>query len=269
MKKKPALCVLFLLASIGADRASGQAPGETFSDALEAGGQGPEMVVVPAGSFEMGCVSGEACYEDEMPVHAVTIARPFAVSKYEITFEDYDRFTGPDGVDDEGWGRGRRPVVNVSWEDAKEYTAWLSSQTGQAYRLLTEAEWEYAARAGSTTQFAWGSHIGEERANCGGCATEWDFFQTAPAGSFAPNSFGLHDVHGNVWEWVEDCWNHDYSGAPSNGEAWLSGDCSRRISRGGSYDDFHYDLRSAVRFANAPGESNKSLGFRVARAVTP
>lgn len=267
MRTTLAMCALAALALIHAEPGAGQGPGESFSDALKDGGQGPEMVVIPAGSFEMGCVSGQECYEDEMPVHTVTIARPFAVSKYEITFEDFDRHTAPNEVDDAGWGRGRRPAVNVSWNDAKHYVAWLSSQTGQFYRLLSEAEWEYVARAGSTRQFTWGSEIGEENANCGGCATEWDFFQTSPAGSFAPNAFGLHDMHGNVWEWVEDCWNQNYEGAPSNGSAWLSGDCSQRILRGGSYDDFHYDLRSAVRFTNAPGDHNKSLGFRVARAI--
>ena len=269
IRKMLALALPGAFGIVLAGAAAGQEPGETFADALESGGQGPEMVVVPAGSFEMGCVSGEECYDDELPVHTVTISQAFAVARYEITFEDYGRFTSPNEVNDEGWGRGRRPVVNVSWNDAKEYVAWLSSQTGQAYRLLSEAEWEYVARAGSTRQFTWGSHIGEENANCGGCATEWDFFQTAPAGSFAPNAFGLHDVHGNVWEWVEDCWNENYEGAPSDGSAWLSGDCSRRILRGGSYDDFHYDLRSAVRFTNAPGERTKSLGFRVARTLEP
>lgn len=255
------------MAMSGADAAAAQEPEAAFSDAMRDGDRGPEMVVIPAGSFEMGCVSGEECYDDELPVHTVTISRPFAVSRYEITFEDYDRFGGANQVDDEGWGRGRQPVVNVSWHDAKEYVAWLSSQTGQTYRLLTEAEWEYVARAGSTTQFTWGSQIGQENASCGGCATEWDFYQPAPVGSFAPNAFGLHDMHGNVWEWVEDCWNENYEDAPSDGNAWLSGDCSRRILRGGSYDDFHYDLRSAVRFANAPDDHTRSLGFRVARTL--
>ena len=131
-------------------------PGDTFTDALRGGGRGPEMVVIPAGSFRMGCVTGLDCFDTEKPVHTVTIPQPFAVSKYEITFEDYDRFTYPSKVDDEGWGRGRRPVINVSWNDAKEYVAWLSSQTGQRYRLLTEAEWEYAARAGSKSLYSWG-----------------------------------------------------------------------------------------------------------------
>ncbi len=269
MKKVSALCALTAFAMILAEMAAGQEPGDTFSEDLQAGGRGPEMVVIPAGKFEMGCVSGQECYEDEMPVHSVTISQPFAVSKYEITFEDYDRFTHPIEVDDEGWGRGRQPIMNVSWNDAREYVAWLSSQTGQTYRLLTEAEWEYAARAGSTTQFSWGNEIGQERANCGGCSTQWDFVQTAPVGSFAANPFGLHEMHGNVWEWVEDCWNDSYSGAPANGDAWLSGDCSQRILRGGSYDDFPYDLRSAIRVGNAAGDRSSSLGFRVARTLTP
>ena len=164
-------------------------------------------------------------------------------------------------VDDEGWGRGRQPIMNVSWNDAREYVAWLSSQTGHTYRLLTEAEWEYAARAGSATQFSWGNEIGQERANCGGCSTQWDFVQTAPVGSFAANAFGLHEMHGNVWEWVEDCWNGSYSGAPANGDAWLSGDCSQRILRGGSYDDFPYDLRSAIRVGNAAGYPQQQPRF--------
>ena len=269
MKKMLALCALIAPAMILADLAAGQEPGSTFSDVLIAGGRGPEMVVIPAGNFRMGCVSGQECYDDEKPVHEVTIPQTFAVSKYEITFEDYGRFTDPEKVEDEGWGRERRPIINVSWNDAKKYVAWLSSQTGQTYRLLTEAEWEYAARAGSRSQFTWGNEIGQGRANCGGCTTQWDFVQTAPAGSFAANAFGLHEMHGNVWEWVEDCWNGNYSGAPANGDAWLSGDCSQRILRGGSYDDFPYDLRSAVRFASDAGERSSSLGLRVARTLGP
>ena len=269
MKKMLALCALAAYLLTAARVSEGQETGETFSDALSGGGAGPEMVVLPAGSFEMGCVSGEECYDDELPVHAVTISQPFAVSKYEITFEDYDLFAGPDAADDAGWGRGRRPAVNVSWNDAKEYVAWLSSQTGQTYRLLTEAEWEYAARAGSTTQFSWGSEMGYGRANCGGCGNEWDFVQSAPAGSFEANAFGLHDMHGNVWEWVEDCWNAGYADAPSNADARLGGDCSQRVLRGGSWHDFPYDLRSAVRFAAAAGESGDSHGFRVARTIAP
>ena len=168
------------------------------------------MVVIPAGRFRMGCVSGQDCGGDrEFPVHEVTIPQAFAVSKYEVTFEDYDRFTYPNRVDDEGWGRGRRPVINVSWSDAQEYVAWLSRQTGQTYRLLSEAEWEYVARAGSSSLYSWGNDIGSNRANCadldefGTCGDQWEY--TAPVGSFPANAFGVHDMHGNVTEWVEDC----------------------------------------------------------------
>ena len=250
------------------ERASPQ-PGDVFSDALRAGGQGPEMVVIPAGSFRMGCVSGLDCDDDEKPVHTVTIAQPFAVSKYEVTFEDYDRFTYPNKVDDEGWGRGRRPIINVTWNDAKEYVAWLSSQTGQTYRLLAEAEWEYAARAGSTTKYSWGNDIGRNRANCNGCGSQWDDSRTAPVGSFGANAFGLHDMHGNVYEWVEDCWNDSYSGAPSNGDAWLRGNCERRVLRGGSWGFLPWYLRSANRSRGASGLRFDDVGFRVARTLTP
>ena len=244
-------------------------PGESFADPLSSGGQGPEMVVVPAGGFSMGCVSGLDCYDDEKPVREVTISQPFAVSKYEITFEDYDRFSAPDAVDDEGWGRGRLPVMKVSWNDAREYVAWLSVQTGESYRLLSEAEWEYVARAGSATKYSWGNSIGSNRANCYGCGSQWDYEQTAPAGSFEPNAFGLYDVHGNVYEWVEDCWNGSYEGAPADGSAWTGGDCERRVVRGGAWDDFPDDLRIALRVGTPADRSDGYYGFRVARTLGP
>ncbi len=244
-------------------------PGESFADPLSSGGQGPEMVVVPAGGFSMGCVSGLDCYDDEKPVREVTISQPFAVSKYEITFEDYDRFSAPDAVDDEGWGRGRLPVMRVSWNDASDYVAWLAVQTGESYRLLSEAEWEYVARAGSATKYSWGNSIGSNRANCYGCGSQWDYEQTAPAGSFEPNAFGLYDVHGNVYEWVEDCWNGSYEGAPADGSAWLDGDCERRVVRGGAWDDFPDDLRIALRVGAPADRSDGYYGFRVARTLDP
>ena len=138
-------------------------------------------------------------------------------------------------VADEGWGRGDRPVINVSWDDAQAFVGWLSQETGESYRLPSEAEWEYAARAGTETRYSWGDEIGTNRANCDGCGSQWDDRQTAPVGSFPPNPFGLHDMHGNVGEWVEDCWNDSYRSAPADGIAWLSGDCDRRLSRGGSW----------------------------------
>ena len=164
----------------------------------------------------MGCVSGQNCADDEHPVHTVRV-ESFELSKYEVKFEEYDRFTAATGrnpAGDSGWGRGRRPVIRVSWEDAVAYTRWLSEQTGERYRLPSEAEWEYAARAGSVTKYSWGNEIGHSRANCDGCGSQWDDRQTAPVGSFGPNGWGLHDMHGNVWEWVQDCWNGSYRRSP-------------------------------------------------------
>ena len=133
------------------------------------------------------------------------------------------------------WGRGNRPAIDVSWHEAQAYVAWLSEKTGKRCRLLSESEWEYAARAGAATRYSWGDGIGRNRANCSGCGSRWDDRQTAPVGSFAANGFGLHDMHGNVWEWVADCWNGSYAGAPSDGSARESGNCSRRVLRGGAW----------------------------------
>lgn len=246
--------------------------GQSFSDALNSGGQGPEMVVIPAGPFRMGCVSGMDCLEDEMPVRDVTIPQPFAVSKYEVTFEDWDRCVAGGGcggyrAGDEGWGRGRRPVINVSWNDAQAYVAWLSDQSRRTYRLLSEAEWEYVTRAGSSTSYGWGSIIGTDRANCDGCGSRWDDSQTAPVGSFQANAFGVHDMHGNVREWVEDCWNDTYAGAPTNGSAWESGDCDLRMLRGGSWYSDLSDLRSASRGETPSMARGAVLGIRVARTL--
>ena len=244
-----------------------------FRDTLRSGGTGPEMVVIPAGSFRMGCVSGVGCVEDEHPVHQVTIPQALAVGKYEVTFGEWDACVSGGGCSrrpgDQGWGRGRRPVINVSWDDAQSYVRWLSSQTGATYRLLSEAEWEYAARAGSSTAYSWGNQIGSGRANCGGCGSQSDGSQTAPVGSFSANGWGLHDMHGNVWEWVQDCWNGSYNGAPSNGGAWQQGECSRRVLRGGSWSSYSGYLRSADRNRYTTGDRNYFNGFRVARTLTP
>ena len=181
-----------------------------FRDTLQTGGLGPNMVVIEGGSFQMGCVSQQSCFSFERPIHQVRVAE-FAISTHEVTFEEYDRFAAATRVEmplDEGWGRGDQPAIWVSWDDAKSYTRWLSVETGRTYRLPTEAEWEYAARAGSVTAYSWGNDVGTGRANCRGCGLERR--RTTPVGSFTPNAWGLFDVHGNVWEWVEDCWNPGY-----------------------------------------------------------
>ncbi len=231
----------------------------------------PEMAWIPGGRFRMGCVSGQRCDDDEHPEHTVRV-EAFELGKYEVTFEEYDRFTAATGreqASDIGLGRSRRPVIGVSWEDAVAYTRWLSEQTGQRYRLPTEAEWEYAARAGSVTAYSWGNEIGRNLASCDGCGDQSDYGQPVPVGSFGPNPWGLYDMHGNVREWVQDCWNGYYHGAPTDGSAWESGDCSRRVLRGGSWFASPRNLRSADRFRITATDWSSDLGFRVARTITP
>ena len=157
----------------------------------------------------------------------------FAVGVYEVTFDEWYACVDAGGcgsyvpdIPNDSWDRENRPVMNVSWEDAQSYVRWLSDRTGKTYRLLSESEWEYVARAGTETAYSWGDSIGVNRANCNGCGSQWDDKQTAPVGSFAANAWGVHDMHGNVWEWVQDCWNSDYEGAPTDGSAWESEDCS-------------------------------------------
>ena len=173
-------------------------------------------------------------------------------------------------IKDSGFGRGQQPVINVGWDDAQTYVAWLSKMTGQPYRLLTEAEWEYTARAGTTTAYYWGDDIGKGNANCVGCGSQWDAKQTSPVGSFAANQFGLYDMAGNVLQWVQDCWHDNYDGAPTDGSASSSRDCSRRVVRGGTWSYNPRFLRSANRNWYSTVNRSLFLGFRVGRTlVTP
>ena len=255
--------------------------GQSFTDQLSSGRMGPTMIVVPAGQFEMGCkdkfIAQWRCNDDEQPPHEVTFRAPFAVSKFEITFAEWDACVAAgscrkDVAEDQGWGRANRPVVAVRWEDTQSYVAWLSQQAGEEYRLPSESEWEYFTRAGTDTPHSWKSkllRIEPYPANCSSCENQWAGRRTAPVGSFEPNPFGLHDVHGNVWEWVEDCWNENYRGAPVDGSAWLGGNCQYRMSRGGSFTNGPHALRSARRGANPSGDRYTNGGFRVVRKLTP
>lgn len=228
-------------------------PGAVFKDCNGC----PEMVVVPAGRYDMG------------GSRRITLSRPFAVSRTEISFAHWDACVTEGGCahhpDDQGWGRGNQPVMNVNWHDAKQYVAWLARKTGKSYRLLSEAEWEYAARAGTTTEYFWGDEPGKNRANCRDCESEWSKKGSGPVGSFPANAWGLHDLHGNVWEWIEDCWNPDYAGAPLDGAARLTGNCVRRVMRGGSWYYFSRNSRSAWRFSNDFRVPSYGIGFRVVR----
>ncbi|MGV0034841.1 MAG: formylglycine-generating enzyme family protein [Candidatus Azotimanducaceae bacterium WSBS_2022_MAG_OTU7] len=238
-------------------------PGSLFKDCDVC----PEMVVIPAGQFQMG-----SNRHNEKPVHTVTIAKPFAMAKTEVTFAEYDAFaqaTNRALAGDDGWGRGSRPVINVDWEGATAYAGWLSDKTGKVYRLPSESEWEYAARAGSTTKYSWGDSINCSQARyghhsdySGDCGNER---KTAVVGSFSANPFGLQDMHGNVYEWTQDCWNASYSGAPASGSAWTSGDCSRRVLRSGSWGFEPDYLRSAYRSGVIASFRGNFGGFRLAQ----
>ncbi len=242
-----------------------------FRDRLKEGSQGPEMVWIPAGRFRMGDLQGGG-YDNEQPVHEVSVER-FAMGRYEVSFAEYDLFaeaTGRKKPSDSGWGRGNRPVINVSWDDATAYAAWLSQQTGHQYRLPTEAEWEYAARAGTETKYWWGNTASHEYANygkdecCGGLAEGKDRWKyTSPVGSFAPNPFGLYDTVGNVWEWTCSEYENKYNNKKNKCSSQKSG--SPRALRGGAWSDGPWYVRAAYRGRNSRGNRNFDVGLRLAR----
>ena len=242
-----------------------------FADSLASGGAGPTMVLIPTGEFRMGCASGPDCRDNEGPERNLAMRAPFALSKHEVTFAQYDRFAEATGsappISPLGWERGDHPVVNVSWEDAAAYAEWLSEEAGRVYRLPSEAEWEYAARAGAETNFSWGDAVDADRANCNGCGSQWDNDRPAPVGSFAANPWGLHDMHGNVWEWALDCHSEDYRGAAADGGAHTDGDCTRRILRGGSWSSRPAVIRAAAREWDNASVRTTTTGFRLAAAV--
>ncbi|MBK1718720.1 formylglycine-generating enzyme family protein [Thiocystis violacea] len=250
-------------AAISANRLT-RAP-RIHQDRLRDGVPGPAMVVLDGGAFQMGynSLSGE----DFGPAHRVE-PRPFMIGAHEVTFLEYDRFaraTGLEPPDDRGWGRGTRPVVGVTWNQATDYAAWLSRQTNQRYRLPTEAEWEFAARAGTESPFWWGSNPERNRAACLDCGSQWDNRSTAPVMSFPSNPFGLYDTAGNAMEWVADCYEASYQGAPTDGGARLDGDCPSRVARGGAFNKPSALMRVHVRARFAPETELNMLGFRIAR----
>ena len=249
-------------------------PGKSFKECAQ---DCPEMVVVPSGTFTMGSPKSERGHQPaEEPEHQVTIAKAFAVSKYELKFADWDACVTGGGCnaykpDDQGWGHGQQPVINVSWEDAQAYVAWFSAVTGKAYRLLSESEYEYATRGGTTTVYPWGDDIkknAQAMADCNGCGSQWDNKQPAPVGSFAPNGFGLYDMVGNVWEFTQDCLHANYVGAPTDGSAWIAGgNCEARRVRGGSWGINPLLVRSAEHAWDNVGVRSALGGFRVARTL--
>jgi len=251
-------------------------------DKLKDGSLGPAMIKIEPGCFQMGSPESEKYRSnDEGPQHKVCIQQVFYLGQYEVTFAEYDLFSDETKrrlPSDRDWGRGDRPVMNVSWKEAVAYIEWLSGQTGRHYRLPTEAEWEYAARAKitkiteepatTTSVYWWGDAIEKGMAVCNGCGSRGDNPQTVPVGSFAPNAFGLYDTAGNVMEWIGDCWHKNYEGAPSDGSAWEDlnqGDCGRRVLRGGSWSSDPRDVRSANRSRYRPNIGLHNMGFRLAQ----
>lgn len=266
---RAAACALLSFVLAATAVAAAPAPGEAFRDCPAC----PEMVVIPPGRFVMGGTPEEQrtyvvpphFVRMETPRHEVAIPAAFAFGRYSVTFAEWDACVADGGCNgyrpsDEGWGRGRRPVVNVSFDDAQRYVAWIRRRTGQPYRLLSEAEWEYAARAGTTTTFIHGDTLDPSQANYGGTLG-----RTAEVGSYPPNRFGLHDMAGNSAQWVQDCHHDSYEGAPTDGSAWLTGDCSMRNVRGAAWTLGPRSLRAAQRIGHETGTGNSHLGFRVAR----
>jgi formylglycine-generating enzyme required for sulfatase activity len=261
-------------------------PGDAFQECANC----PVMKVLPAGSFTMGSPAsepGRRIYES--PQHQVMIEQPFAIGKFDVTRDQFSAFVNDAGYDagsscyvlsgndwilrngqswsDPGFAQtGSDPVACIEWRVAQAYVDWLHKTTGKAYRLLSESEWEYAARAGTTTVYYWGNSVGINNADCTGCGSEWGG-RTAPAGSFPANPFGLYDMTGNVFQWVADCWNTSYRDAPADGSPWTSGDCTLRVVRGGSWLSPPRYFRSAYRNGVPSGNRAYDLGFRVARTL--
>jgi formylglycine-generating enzyme required for sulfatase activity len=257
------------------DRERTLQPKESFKECAMC----PEMVVIPAGSFTMGSPETEPGRQNsESPQRQVTFAQPFAVGRFPVTFDEWDACVADGGCNgyqpgDQGWGRQRRPVINVSWNDAKAYLAWLSRRTGKTYRLLSEAEREYVTRAGTTTPFWWGPSISTSQANYNGQYIYGDGVngefrnQTLPVDTFAPNPWGLYQVHGNVYDWTEDCWHNTYTDASTDGTAWTAADCKQNVRRGGSIGSPPAILRAASRNWSRSGDRMPFIGFRVARTL--
>ena len=237
-----------------------------------------EMVEIPGGFFPMGPMGGVG-YEWEKPVHTVKVPT-FKIGKYEVTFAQWDACVADGGCggyrpEDEGWGRDNRPVIHISWHDALKYIDWLNCKTGGDYRLPTEAEWEYAVRAGSVSIYHFGNDGSQlcRYANHADASTDYDWRNkacsdgvgvgTAMVGRYQPNDYGLHDMYGNVWEWVQDCWNESYEGAPIDGSAWWGGDCNRHVVRGGSWYLPYTMIRSTARGQESRSSRDPTGGFRL------
>jgi formylglycine-generating enzyme required for sulfatase activity len=222
-----------------------------------------EFISIEGGTYQMGDHTQKQ--ESALPVHQVTLA-PFAVGMYEVSFNQYDSFceaTGREKPSDEEWGRGNRPAINVSWQDAMDFAQWLSNELGLSFSLPTEAQWEYFARAGTKGNYWTGKKLPPDAANCRDCGSRWDGKMTAPVGSFQPNPWGIYDTAGNVAEWTLDDWQPGYEGVPSDGSAWLNGSTGEKIYRGGAWEYPLEGLASATRDWAKKSDAFNTIGFRL------
>ena len=261
------IIVVGLLLGIGDTcvlNAKNMSPGTVFRDCTSC----PEMIVLPTGDFRMGSVKGNS---RERPVQNIVITKPIAAARYETTFDEWDACYIAGGCSknalDRNWGRGRRPVMNVLYSDALQYTSWLSRKTGYTYRLPSEAEWEYAARAGTTSEYWWGDNMNKGDANCRKCGTKWSGLQSAPVGSFKPNPWGLYDMHGNVLEYVSDCWSKSHIGLPRDAKPKITKKCQSRVIKSGAWYYLPKVSRSASRARNDTRVFSYFIGFRVFREM--
>jgi formylglycine-generating enzyme required for sulfatase activity len=254
------LTAALLALSFALPSAKAETTGADYTEPLT----GMTFVRIKGGNFDMGDTTHTG-YDFERPLHRVTV-KEFLIGTQEVNFAQYDTFaraTGQPLPDDAGWGRGDRPVINVTWDEANAFAAWLNEKTGRHFQLPTEAQWEYAARAGSTSAHWWGNAIGTGNANCQECTSRWQGKMTAPVGSFSANRFGLFDMHGNVYEWCLDRRHDTYKGAPVDGSAWLEGAAKERIQRGGSFKDYAQDITSSARSWIDPARRQNNCGFRL------
>lgn len=261
------LVILFVLYGLSWQTAQAEEQarsGRVFQDCVTC----PKLVVLGPGSFVMGDNDG---YKYEVPAHEVTIDYVFALGQFEVTFEEWEACAAQLGCkaspDDHGWGKGRYPIINLTYQDIQDYLKWISKKTGEVYRLPSEAEWEFAARAGTTTAYWWGDGVGKNNANCRRCASKWSGHGSAPVGSFKPNPWGLYDMNGNAWEWVGDCWTAHHVATPVNGAARMDGNCKEPVIRGGSWYYFPKLSRSAYRYKNGINVFSYNISFRVLREM--
>jgi formylglycine-generating enzyme required for sulfatase activity len=278
MKKSSFKSLFVLAASLASTSCASSTPVSIAGTEIQECPECPTMIAMPVHSFAMGSPADEhGRSKNEGPQQHITLRPGLSISKHEITFTQWDACVTDGGcehhADDNGWGRGSRPVIDVMWYDAQAYVAWLSAKTSKTYRLLSEAEWEFAAKGGAATTYSWGTIASHEHANygtdecCGGHVEGRDLWSesTAPVGSFPANPLGLHDLSGNVWEWVEDCWHESHEDRPKDGGARLTGDCNFRIMKGGSWASMPVRIRGSYRDAFPPGDHGTIIGFRVAR----